>query len=451
MKNFIIILILTLITTVICFFIFFEDVFGLNNVSGESEVSQEIEKDLESEKVNVSKYLVYGTHLNIYGELKFDLEESESVVEDVIDSVTLVLKNEETLEEVEYEIKYEVVDNVLNFYTSDELNSGINLENLTLGKNIVLLKIDYNLSNDNDNVSKYYSLINNTEYENITYYTITKNDRNNKIDIAFNGSLSNNSSSIMSINVEDTVLPDNVYDIVIDPGHGGEDCGADVGESYTESEINLKYAIALKTKLESLGLKVKLTRDDDSYIETYGEDGRCVIPNDVSAKLMLSIHLNSSEYDMKEGGLEIYLASNLNTNLASLLAKNIVSGAGTTYSPKTVYKVGNGVYVRNFTSDEIDESASEANELNYEEYNITEATSYFGIIRENGGIATNAYMDGRNTEYGANKYYDSNVGVETYLLELGYMTCEDDYTNIVNKKSEYVNSIAKSLETYLGI
>lgn len=107
--------------------------------------------------------------------------------------------------------------------------------------------------------------------------------------------------------------------------------------------------------------------------------------------------------------------------------------------------------MRNFTSDEIDEANAEADELNYEQYNITEATSYFGIIRETGGIATNAYMDGRNTEYGSNKYYNSNVGVETYLLELGYMTCDEDYTNIVNKKAEYVDAIAKSLESYFGI
>lgn len=447
MKNFIVIIILTLITSIICFFVFFEDVFGLNEISGKSEVNQEIEDNLESEKVNVSKYLVYGTHLNIYGDLNLNIDESDSTNE--VTSAKLIFKNEETLKEVEYDITYEVEDDTLIFYTSKELNSGVDLESLSIGEYIVLLKVDYNIEVSNE--SKYYALINNTDYENITYYTITKNDKNNKIDIAFNGTLSGDSSNCMNINVEDSVLPDNVYDVVIDPGHGGEDCGADVGESYTESELNLKYALALKTKLESLGLKVKLTREDNSYIETYGENGRCVIPNDVSAKVMLSLHLNSSEYDMEEGGLEIYTASNLNTNLASLLANNIVSGAGTNYSPKTVYKVENGVYVRNFTSDEIDEANDEADELNYEQYNITEATSYFGIIRETGGIATNAYMDGRNTEYGANKYYNSNVGVETYLLELGYMTCDDDYTNIVNKKSEYVEAIAKSLENYLKL
>lgn len=324
MKNFIVILILTLVISVVCFFVFFEDVFKLNEVSGESEVNQEIEDNLESEKVNVSKYLVYGTHLNIYGDLNLNVEASNSISE--VTSAKLIFKNEETLKEVEYDITYEMEDEILTFYTSKELNSGIDLESLSIGEYIILLKVDCNTEVGSE--LKYYALKNNTDYENITYYTITKNDKNNKVDIAFNGTLSNDSSNCMKINVEDSVLPDNVYDVVIDPGHGGDDCGADVGESYTESELNLKYAIALKTKLESLGLKVKLTREDDSSIETYGENGRCVIPNDVSAKLMLSIHLNSSEYDMEEGGVEIYTSSNINTNLASLLANSIVSRCG---------------------------------------------------------------------------------------------------------------------------
>ena len=40
------------------------------------------------------------------------------------------------------------------------------------------------------------------------------------------------------------------------------------------------------------------------------------------------------------------------------------------------------------------------------------------MLRETGGIATSAYVDGRNPSYGANMFYNSNIGVEAYLLEL---------------------------------
>ena len=51
------------------------------------------------------------------------------------------------------------------------------------------------------------------------------------------------------------------------------------------------------------------------------------------------------------------------------------------------------------------------------------------MIREIGGIITGAYIDDRNKEtVGYNPYYKSNVGVEGYLLELGYLTNSNDLT-----------------------
>jgi len=77
-----------------------------------------------------------------------------------------------------------------------------------------------------------------------------------------------------------------------------------------------------------------------------------------------------------------------------------------------------GVYVRTFRDFEIEESIEEAKEAGHEPYEITNDTPYLYMIRETGGIATKAYVDGRNKEYGKNKYHNSNIGVEAYLLEL---------------------------------
>ena len=57
------------------------------------------------------------------------------------------------------------------------------------------------------------------------------------------------------------VLNDNVYDIVIDPGHGGMDPGANKN-GHTETEFNMEIANKMKVKLEEYGFKVKLTHEE---------------------------------------------------------------------------------------------------------------------------------------------------------------------------------------------
>ena len=54
------------------------------------------------------------------------------------------------------------------------------------------------------------------------------------------------------------------YDVVIDPGHGGSDVGASNGIKY-EKDINLEQSMYEKCRYESMGLKVYMTRYDDSY------------------------------------------------------------------------------------------------------------------------------------------------------------------------------------------
>ncbi len=56
------------------------------------------------------------------------------------------------------------------------------------------------------------------------------------------------------------------------------------------------------------------------------------------------------------------------------------------------------------------------------------------MLRETGGIATGAYIDGRNKEYGKNNYYNSNIGIEAYLLELGYINNDKDREHVLNNQ-----------------
>ena len=138
---------------------------------------------------------------------------------------------------------------------------------------------------------------------------------------------------------------------------------------------------------------------------------------------------------------------NCDLSFAKSLADNIVKTANTSYSTFNVYKKDDGVYVHNYSQVEIDSAAASAKKNNFEPYNITTSTPYLYILREIGGIATNAFIDGRNTKYGANKYIKSNVGIEGYSIDLGYMFIKKDLENILDNKDLYMQGICNAIFT----
>ena len=166
---------------------------------------------------------------------------------------------------------------------------------------------------------------------------------------------------------------------------------------------------------------------------------------------MLSLNLNDNNYSKKTGGVEVYAPNNCNLDFASLLAKNIVEKSNTYFSELTSFKKADGVYVRNFTNSDILSYKTRATKSGYEPYNITTATPYLYIIREVGGICTNAFVDGRNTSYGKNKFVDSNYGIESYSIELGYIRISQDLDNILNFSDNYVDAIYQSIISYYNL
>jgi len=427
-----------------------------NEESKKERATEKLFETVNKKQVEITKYIVYGTHLNIEGEL------DKKLYEDNILDAKLILKDLKNKTQ-EFDIEYELSnDDKFTFKNSNKLNEGIDLEELKNGNFYFFLRITEKELNDKEKKEnvEYYSLKNTTDYEDLEYYTITKNEKNNKIEILF-GSRVRRGTEIGFMNVvgTETKLPDNVYDIVIDPGHGGKDGGAVAtynGKKYAEKDITLDYAKDLKTALEEVGLKVKLTRDGTNEEELgiydmYGKGGRAVVPNEVKAKYTLSLHLNSAEYKMNKGGVEIYAPSNAKLELASLLADNLVEYAKTSYSPNVTYKVEDGVYVRNYSRSEIESSAESAKSAGRKPYKLTTDTPYLFMVREPGGIATNAYVDGRNTDYGKNPYYNSNMGVESYLVELGFMNSNNDLDNILNNRNLYVEGIKQTFKNFLDL
>ena len=89
-----------------------------------------------------------------------------------------------------------------------------------------------------------------------------------------------------------TLSPKRVaHRIVLDPGHGGKDPGAqNNGVRLREKDLALEVALRLKRQLLSDGYEVFLTRETDVYIPL---DQRAEFANRMRADLFVSIHFNS--------------------------------------------------------------------------------------------------------------------------------------------------------------
>lgn len=393
-------------------------------------------KQLEG-SVEINEYTIYGNHFNISGFLTSNSK---------FDNITLVLKNSKI--EKEYQLIYQYDDNRFNFQLSSNINSGIDLEKIKEDTYYLFIKAYI------DDQIYYYALENKTDYKDLEYYTMTKNNQINRIKLHVDEFKLSEKTTIeyFKLTCKKQHINNDVYDIVIDPGHGGKDSGAiSLNKKYTEANITLDISKKLKKELEDIGLRVKLTRDNDETLNSYGNNGRAVIANQYKAKLLLSIHLNSSEYKITKGGLEIYVPNDFELSLARLMASNIVGSANTNYSVNQTDQIEPGIYRRTFSKADIVDAKQQANEIGYEPYNITTSTPSLYMLRETGGIMTHAYIDGRNPNYDKNPYYNSNIAVEAYLLELGFINNDVDLNNIFNNSDLYVKAIVKSIQEHYDL
>lgn len=398
------------------------------------EAEEKIFSMIQTKTANITSFYTYGKAFNLKGEIK-------GISKDNFENVKLLITDGIAYEK-EYELKYELNDSILTFLSSNEINSGLIIDNLTGEEYYVLLRIKLNNSIE----PKYYSFSNNSELKDIDYYTVTKDGKNKKVEITFTKKeFKENEYNFLKLALKEEKLPEDVYDIVIDAGHGGIDKG-EIKDGITEADVTLDYAKLLKTKLEEKGYKVFLTRDDENtayynHTNMYDQDGRIGLACKTKAKLMISFHINQGNNSLS--GLEIYSPCNSNLEFAKQVATKINEKSSIEFSNNTSFKEFDGVYVRNFTKAEIKAFAKTAEDKGYEPYPITVETPYLYTIRETGGLATNAYVDGRNTAYSANEYYDSNQGLECYQIELGYI--KNDLGVITNEKENYIEAITEAI------
>jgi N-acetylmuramoyl-L-alanine amidase len=107
--------------------------------------------------------------------------------------------------------------------------------------------------------------------------------------------------------------------VVIDPGHGGKDPGATSVLGFYEKGINLAVASEVARLLEQRGLRVKMTRTDDYFVEL---EDRAALANDLDADLFVSIHSDSFPKSSRRG-YTIYIARSASSS--SRQAANAIS------------------------------------------------------------------------------------------------------------------------------
>lgn len=192
------------------------------------------------------------------------------------------------------------------------------------------------------------------------------------------------------------------YVVCLDAGHGGKDDGALLIEGTNvlryERDDNLDFCKDLKESLEKLGVRVIMTREENTFVEL---SDRTYLANTAKSDLLISIHRNSYYSDV---------------------------------DPDSNQVCGVEVWLHNSKPDDMTVLAG----------NILSVLENIGISR-NRGVKYGTMEDG-GTNYAINR--NSNMG--SMIIELGFITNATDNENLDSHKSEYADGMAKTIYEWLS-
>lgn len=388
--------------------------------------------EVQEQQASITQYYTYGNHFNIKGNIELENMQYESV--------SLVFYGEDSIEK---ELKTSQKENTIYFYVSDTINGGFYIDDLAIGEYTLYLKVES--SSKDESEVYYYTLKNESEYETTNYYTLSSY---NHVITFYSEEETQNMMCQIKENDEEIV-----YDITIDPGHGGMDGGSVNGE-VREADVVLDLALKMKDLLEKEGYRVFLTHDEsltrNEMLSDYGKGGRAVLCNEVHSKYLFSLHMNANEV-ASVSGFEIYTSGNIEYTLAQDMVKEIQENTSLKTASTILNQVSDGIYTYVYNEEEIDKINRGYQYLGYEAYEIKDNVNHLFMIRETGGFMSGAFIDGRNDALeGTNPYYNTNTGNESYLLELGYITNDQDLKIILESKDALakaiVNAIVKNIE-----
>ena len=116
--------------------------------------------------------------------------------------------------------------------------------------------------------------------------------------------------------------------IVIDPGHGGKECGSIGPTEVPEKDINLKISEYLRDELIQAGAHVYMTREKDEYVDLYD---RVEFAKKKNADILVSIHNNAlpdGQNPYITHGTSTYYFQPQAVSLAQSIQKNLLLANG---------------------------------------------------------------------------------------------------------------------------
>ena len=177
---------------------------------------------------------------------------------------------------------------------------------------------------------------------------------------------------------------ESVKTVCLDAGHGADDVGAtSTGGARLEKDDNLRLTLKVRDKLEEKGIKVILTRDDDSDI-TLKE--RCRLANKKRCDFFLTLHRNSA---VSGSGFEAWIAK----------------------EPKG------------------DEEQT--------------AQRLVKALSDISGLPNRGVKRGYRNSSGNNYYVNSNTNMPSILLEVGFVTSDEDNKSFDKSLDENAEAIAE--------
>lgn len=172
-----------------------------------------------------------------------------------------------------------------------------------------------------------------------------------------------------------------VYTVCIDAGHGAHDTGAVLeladGTERQEKNDNLWLSRLVKKELEAYGVKVVMTREDDSFLELYD---RTEMANSLDVDLLVSFHRNAyylnGEMNSRVKGVEIWIHNSqptaarqlANRMLDAILAVGGMEDRGVRYGSMSDYNENYAINRRAMMTSMIVEMGFISNESDNEAY-----------------------------------------------------------------------------------
>lgn len=158
-----------------------------------------------------------------------------------------------------------------------------------------------------------------------------------------------------NLNSEDVGHSHNNLDVVIDPGHGGNDPGKVSADGTLEKDLNLEISYILKEELESRGISVLMLRDEDKNLATEGATNikssdmknRVGMINASKGVIFVSVHQNSFTDSSVRGAQVFYHDSSEESEAFAKILQEKLNEIDPHHAREA--KAGNDYYILNKT------------------------------------------------------------------------------------------------------